>query len=379
MKLKLKIKKLKEILFYISIFMMQFALFAQNITYIKPKVNLLLNISNILMFVTLITKLFLQKAPIKTWIIIFLLLGLSLINCIITADTLLITLILSIILVSDLDFKDVLQKDIYFKALLFFFILIMYFTGNVYKINFTREGQIRNALGFVHPNYLGYFVLILYFEIICYKENLKNIKDIILFVIINMGILYITNLAHSRTSQICIVIFDVLFILEQIKTNKLKLNKKNKKNKFLFYIIFFIFLTFLSFYVTKSFKNGDNYAIQLNKLLSNRLLVQQRFIDNNSITIFGKELFFYATLDNTYIHLLLNFGLIIWGLYAFIYSKMLQKCDELNNNSLKICIIVIMIYGLMEWYMIRPVINIFLLYIGTFLFENKGVAQNEWD
>ena len=377
MKLKLKIKKLKEILFYISIFMMQFALFAQNITYIKPKVNLLLNISNILMFVTLITKLFLQKAPIKTWIIIFLLLGLSLINCIITADTLLITLILSIILVSDLDFKDVLQKDIYFKALLFFFILIMYFTGNVYKINFTREGQIRNALGFVHPNYLGYFVLILYFEIICYKENLKNIKDIILFVIINMGILYITNLAHSRTSQICIVIFDVLFILEQIKTNKLKLNKKNKKNKFLFYIIFFIFLTFLSFYVTKSFKNGDNYAIQLNKLLSNRLLVQQRFIDNNSITIFGKELFFYATLDNTYIHLLLNFGLIIWGLYAFIYSKMLQKCDELNNNSLKICIIVIMIYGLMEWYMIRPVINIFLLYIGTFLFENKGVAQNE--
>ena len=364
----LKIKKLKEIIFYIGIFLMQFSIFAKNINVIVNISEKMFNFSIVILFICSIITLIFLKTNKKNWIIFTFLLIIAFFNYYITKDYVLIILITSIISAFGINFSEIIKKDLIFKLVLFFIILTAYFTGNVEKIYFIRLGEIRYALGFNHPNSLGFYVLMYYFEYIYYLKvlgGLKGYKKYIFLIALNILLFYIMNLAHSRTSQMCMILYNLLLIGSYI-INKLKKREKNKTH-IVFFSLMFIFLTIISFYLTKQYANENVLSIKINELLSNRLLIQNQFVNVYKIKIFGNYVEYFNTLDNSYIRMLLNYGIISWITYGIIFVKMLDTADKQKNTILKINIITFMIYGLMEWYMVRPVINIFLLFFSSTL------------
>ena len=159
---------------------------------------------------------------------------------------------------------------------------------------------------------------------------------------------------------------------------------KDKKNKakgvtFNWLIPIFVILTLISFYITYKYMNGNNLAIILDNLFSERIYLQSLFLNLYKVTIFGNEIVYFDTLDNVYMRVLLNFGIIVWGLYLFIYHSIVKSALEKKDIVMLIIVFVFMIYGLMEWYIIRPGLNIFLIYFSSYLYNarNKKEIENE--
>lgn len=374
----LKIRQIRDIIFYVGIFLMQFSIYAKNINVISNIYENLFNISIVILFMCSIITLIYMKTSKKNWIIFMILVIIAFSNYYITKDYVLVILITSIISAFNIEFKEIIKKDLAFKLILFFIILASYFTGNVEKVYFIRMGEIRYALGFNHPNSLGFYALMYYFEYIYYlKETnrLKKLKNFIFLIVINAILFYLMNLAHSRTSQICMIIYNLLLTFSY-GLNKIR-KHENNNGHIMKYMLIFSILTIASFYLTKQYSIGNTISIRINELLSNRLQIQAQFLNVYKIKLFGNYVEYFNTLDNSYIRMLLNYGIISWIIYGFIFIKMLYTAEKENNNILKINIITFMAYGLMEWYMVRPVINIFLLFFSSTLLKKKEIMKNE--
>ena len=70
--------------------------------------------------------------------------------------------------------------------------------------------------------------------------------------------------------------------------------------------------------------------------------------------------------------IILNFGLLVWVLYIYIYSSIVSYANKKQDNIIKMIVFIFLIYGIMEWYIIRPALNIFLLYFSTSMLEYKN-------
>jgi len=61
--------------------------------------------------------------------------------------------------------------------------------------------------------------------------------------------------------------------------------------------------------------------------------------------------------------------------YFLIFKTIFKNAYLNNDKKIIIIFILLLIYGLMEWYIIRPGLNIFLLYFSTQL--QKKVKEEE--
>jgi hypothetical protein len=377
--MKSSFNKIKNTIFYISIFLYQFAIYGQNIISIKNSVGNIIDFSIDLLLFSAIITLIMQKVSIKTWILCLSLLSLSILSYIIAEDNLLIVLATVIINCSNLKFSEIIKKDLLFKIIIFLLIYVSYSTGNTNELYFIRKGQVRYALGFNHPNTLGYFMLMLYMEYIYYKNTLiKNkvsngIKKYLPYIVVNIVILHIMNVAHSRTSQICMIIYNIALIISTKKAQENDVKQKSRK-KINTYPILYIAITIISFYSTALYESGSSIMYEINNIFSNRLNIQMEYLRLYDLNIIGRPMEYFTTLDNSYMHILINYGILAWIAYGLIFSKIFSKAT--SNKILKINMIILTIYGLMEWYTVRPILDIFILCVSANI-SNKGDKEDE--
>ena len=361
---KIKIN-LTKILFYISLFLIEFATYTKNVTFVTNYSQVLINLALVLLIFSSFLKIINIKLNYKNCLLYFLLLALAFFSLIKTEDSLLFQLALLLFCSIDLEFDDILRKDIKIKILLFIFIYGCYLTRNVETLFFTRNGQIRYAFGFNQPNAFGFFVLSLFLEYV-YVKKLKIMKVIVLFFIV----MYFISLAGSRGSQVTCIIFMILYTINWIKQEKLK-TELNMKILSLISRWIFIILTILSIYVTVRYIKGDGFVRILDDILSGRFYLQSLFYESYDINLLGNNINYFDTLDNAYIRAILNFGIIGWIVYTYIYYRMVVVADKEKNNLMLIIIFSLLAYGVMEWYILRPAINIFLFYFSTSLIKDK--------
>ena len=356
---------LTKILFYISLFLIEFAIYTKNVTFVTNHSQMIINIAQAFLIFDSILKIIKLKLNYKSCLLYFLLLAIAIFSFLKTDDGLLFQLALLLFCSLDLKFDDILKKDIKIKFIIFIFIYICYLTKNVETLLFTRDGQIRYAFGFNQPNAFGFFVLSLFLEYV-YVKKLKITKVIILFLIT----MYFISLASSRGSQVTCIIFMVLYIINWIKQKKFKIDS-NTKILNLVSKCLFIVLTIMSFYVTIRYIKGDSFARKLDDILSERLYLQSIFYESYDINLFGNDINYFDTLDNAYIRAILNFGIVGWVLYVYLYDRMISIADKKKDNIISIIIFSLLAYGVMEWYILRPAINIFLFYFSTSLINEK--------
>lgn len=357
-------KKVIDILFYIGLFILEISTVFVNVIFIQNHLNKLKMISVIILTFCCIFKLFEMRTNFKNWITLFLIVLIGFLSYFITSSFLLLELILLIIASLNLDFDEIIKKDFKFKLFILFALVILYFLGYTNGMLIHRpDGLIRYSFGFYHPNLFSMFLVLIYLEYTyVHKENF-NIWKIIwgLFIFF-----LIMNYADSRTAGYVLILF--MFFLKfkkigiRIMTNKVV----SFLSKNLFLILLLICLV-----VTVLFNKGNDLAISLNTVFSSRIYIQNLFLKNYDITLLGNNIQYLMSLDNAYLRILLNFGLIGVLIYNFIIKKIMNKSYECNDYYIYIIFIIFLIYGVMENLMFNIAYNIFWLYIIKIFIKEK--------
>lgn len=363
-----------EYLFIIGIFLIEFATYTRNVINMSLYSKDLINISIFVLMVCAILTLITIKANMKKWILCIVSVLIALFSFIKTDDSLMLQLALLIIASLSVDFKSIVKKDLAVKVVILILILFAYSNNLVETMYFIRDGKIRYSFGFNHPNTFGFFIMSAFFEYIYLKK--ENIKKPV-FVLLTGVVLYLLTLASSRSSQITVILFAIMFIIQGLLSKRNKEKPKKSIINFKSIAVIFVLLTFCSIYITEQYKLGSYFAQRMDHFFSGRIYLQMLFLENYDINIIGNSVHYFSTLDNVYIRMLINFGILAWIFFGFIYCKGVSKGNKLNDKTIVSIIFVLLIYGLMEWYIIRPALNIFLIYFST-LEEKKEKEKQEF-
>ena len=129
--------------------------------------------------------------------------------------------------------------------------------------------------------------------------------------------------------------------------------------------------------ISIAYINGAEWANLLNKQLTGRIYLQSKYMQIYHFSLFGNLVDSSIVLDNTYIRCVLLYGIVGTIIYYYIFNRAIYFSSKEKNRLLTIILIVILLYGIMEMHIIRPGLDIFLLYFPTELIINHGKQKNK--
>lgn len=297
------------------------------------------------------------KIKFKTLLMIFLSLFIGGTTYCITKNSLLLDLFFVLYASVKNNFYNILKIDLLVKIIITIIILMSYINGQtISRFLVTRDNEyIRSSFGFYHPNTFGMYIMMIYFEFVVFSKKIK-FKNILVGVITIFIICFTSN---SRTAYFTITIFLIFYLmlwLASLKGGKLKFYNL-KLNNYLFPI-----LTILSLIFTKLYDLNLPIALKLDEFLSRRLYLQSINMKQFPITILGNNITFIRTLDNGFLKVLLNYGIVSTMIYLVIFYINFKSLKEDENNILTVIMFSLLYYTLSESNMLYIYLNIFLLY-----------------
>lgn len=247
------------------------------------------------------------------------------------------------------DTKSFLKKFLLSSIICYLTVLVLYilgFASNNGLLRIENNDVIqRNSLGFSHVNQTFlYFMPILLSSYLLYSEKRAQLN---VFVIIISSILYLFS--RCRTGYFCTIIFLVIYNVPIILNNKF--TKKILKWLFVIFTVFSIFICN---------KYGTDGSNKINDILSLRPFYIKQYLDNDKIiNIKGGNFNKNMPLDNMYIYLLLEKGIIVYAFYLVVYMLCYKYFSKYKKY--KVIILVFLVYGLFESYIVLPSVNFILL------------------
>lgn len=245
---------------------------------------------------------------------------------------------------------------------------------NAYSFRF-RDGELRNAFGFRHPNALGGIVFFLIMTIWTYSKNcLKN--DLLFILILIIASCFIGTFVDSRTAQY-MCIFASIIITSTIALNKLLQKELFFSSSLVKWLLrsSFLVIALITFELGYLYSNDSQIFVFINDLLSGRLSLSKNAIINFSITPFGQVLKLsdldsigieysasvsYQVLDSFYMSVIFNYGIVGLLIYCFMYDLIMKKAIINRDKKLIITLFCFAIYGISESFVGVICFNIFL-------------------
>lgn len=250
----------------------------------------------------------------------------------------------------------------FFVTIMSWYILVvlLYFIGvldNNSLIRITEnEIKVRNSLGFSHVNQTFLYLLpIIFSSYILYFDKYRKKYSLCIFFI--STVLYL--ITNCRTGYFSVIVF---LLLINLKTTQ-------KKHKINIPALMFILFTIGSILIIR--KYGSNGSNAINSMLSLRPYYLFYYLKNFSlVTLKGGHFIANIPMDNVYIYLLLEKGIIIYLFYLIIIRYYFSKCEY--DIKIKNIIYTSLLYGLFESYIVLPSINfVFILILMKVVKHNK--------
>lgn len=279
-------------------------------------------------------------------------------------------------------FKDIIKFDFKSRLILFVIVISLSFLGLTNDNNIIKNGSLFYSFGFAHPNICAFMLTILNLEFFYLNDCHFNIKTIFSFLFSFFFILY--NI-YSRTNLILLISFYIVwFLFKIIKAYRL-FNFKPVK------IIFenlFLILTIITILISIQYSKNVDYVIALDNILSGRIKFVNEFLSNYKINLFGNRLIFVSSemyylygiaphiLDNCFINILLRFGLCVYFLYYFILKKIVKMSLDNKEYFILISLIILILIGFSETYLLNIEYNVFLLYFNNYIFKKDNSFKN---
>lgn len=263
------------------------------------------------------------------------------------------------------DNNSYVKTFLYSSILLYLITIFLNIMGVRESNNLIRitDGEIktRYTLGFKHPNEVFlFFIPIALTGYYLYSDKKK------FYIIISIVSYILYKLSYSRTGFITIILMIVLHIL--IKKD----NIREIFKKCLPYM--FVCMTVLSMIIAKLYGySTDNFV---SEALSSRPYFWNLYLSNmNIFSLIGNNVVENWHIDNFYLYLFIELGVIGYIIYYAIYRKSIKILKNFNEKLILI-IFVFMIYGLTETNVIIGSINFaFTLQLKAMIEQTKKYEE----
>ena len=236
------------------------------------------------------------------------------------------------------DYKNIILTDLISRLISLSFIFMTYILGYTHDVMDSRYGM-RYAIGFLNPNGLSVFILILALEIIWLIR--KKSWKVVILVFVSYLLFFITK---SRTDLYALIL--VLPFIFKLNTSKSFI--KNKVLSFTI-VLFPIVLAFISIYFSMNYDPvAHPFEYDLNLIFSNRLYLSEFYFNQFPITLFGNSLtnLINGALDSGYVSLLIRGGIISLFLYLILVTLTINKYIRSSDNVIKFFVLILIVYSI---------------------------------
>lgn len=351
-------------LFFIGLFLLELSTIFVNVVFLQNYLNKIKLISIFLLTFCSFIKIFTIRANRKSWLFLLSLLAIGFISYFVTSRFLILELILIIVASLNIDFEDIICGNLKINLFLFVTLVLLYFIGATNGMIIHREtGLLRYSFGFYHPNLFSMYLVIMYFQYIYINRQNINLGKILIGVLITI---IISVFADSKTACFILILFLSFILLKNISF-------KIVSNRLIYFLSKngFLILTIICIIITMLFISNNSMAYKLNELFSSRIYIQSLYLQEYSINLLGNDINYFNSLDNAYIKIILNFGLVGCFLYNYLYSKIIKMSYEKKDYIIYFIYVIFIIYGMMENLMFDITFNIFWLYISKQLIRGE--------
>ena len=319
-----------------------------------------------------IAKIMISKFSLKSLVIFLCLIGLSLIIYIHSGELKIFELLLVIYAARDIDFLKIAKITKKFLIIGTSIVVISAIIGIIPNYAFYRDdGGIRQALGFTYVAQLPNIVLGIIFLDLFIREKEKkdyNALRIIFYILISVIVYKITDV---RNILYISIIFFCLYIIKE-KGKKFYERKIVQAIMICSYLICFS----LSLVMSEIYNPEIVWHNKLNELISNRLSITRRTLDEYEINLFGNNIPMYGVssvlngghsweeysyIDNAYMQILLKYGIVIFILISFSYTISIKKFFYEKNYTMCIWFFTMAISSIIADSMINIMYNCAIL------------------
>lgn len=253
-----------------------------------------------------------------------------------------------------------------------------------------RQTSERHSLGFIYPTITSAFYLALVMMYVCNRKNKIKVYEIFILEMINV---FIYKYTDGRTSFLLATIVLLAILIKKIKIVNVIIHSKFSKNmlKVLCYILPAFAMIFILLF-TYLYSIDSNIANSANRILSNRLDLNVQAFNNYKITLFGQDIswkgwggvghdpdidlenYTYNFVDNSYVRIIFDYGVIPSLLIIIGYTIILIKNYKNNDYRSIFILIIMMLMAEMEPCLVDFNSNIFLIYFVP-LMEYKPIEK----
>ncbi len=277
---------------------------------------------------------------------------------------------------STINLKTYLRYNIIILGTTALLMLLFVGTGQMIQAEAISAIRIRYDFGYGHPNaatlyYWGLFISILLY---CYISKYRN------FIWILLGFLFLVSLyLYIETDSRSFIFAVISFILALCYFNvrsKFKQDYKIGYSRYVLYALPIVFAILTIYFAI----NVTDYPV-LNILLSKRLTLYKELLDGITPLqyLLGTTAFDYIIVDNSYLHLLFEGGILVFVYFAWLWFFAVKNMVKQQNFILIAVFISFLVYGLMESLLLYSVIignNIFWVLLYRYRYQEDELFNS---
>lgn len=289
--------------------------------------------------------------------------------------------------------KDKIMKIIfYIYAVLFFCIINLALFGFLPDWIYYRQHIERHSLGFFNPTIaIGMFFVIVLMYFYIRKQKVSIIQ---LFALQTLNTLLFTYTKGRMAFVLSTLVILGLYLSTSGWFHKLLNNEKSKKTIKYFCYLLPVCIYILIYLVIFLYSKNNTFAIEIDKLISNRLLFAYNAIKEYGISLFGVPIDWhghggieyiggerfanvhstYNYVDTSYVKNLLDHGLLFFACILCSYVWMFIKYEKENDYRMIYVLFIVLIWSIIEPYIFGIEKNIFLVYFSVIF--NYGRFNN---
>lgn len=322
---------------------------------------------------------YVKKYSLRQFCIICLLVSVVIITLFYTRYDYFYPIIFFIISSYRIDLRKALKQVLNAQIVIAVAVITLAVTG-IIPDNILFRGSIqRHAAGYSHPNTLGsIFLAIALLSFYLYRrEHQKRlyITLIICFAITNY-------VAHSRTSASLILVILIVQIIS------IPAGKQNSIRTFAHCVLRHSDIGVWVIALLNIVAAWKNVKIAIgDATFKVRFFYASNYLKRYGIHLFGQDLYFgdddirilpdwkiknaLGTLDNSYVFLLVGFGLVGALLFMFAYTARIRMAEKEGDYALITVFLIYAIDGIAETAMIRCYFNYFMLLFADLIWQEK--------
>lgn len=262
--------------------------------------------------------------------------------------------------------------------ILSFYLMMMGIRENVVSVvNRSLFGigyqEYRYALGFFHANTLFVYCFVAVTSYFFVHKLTRRGFWISLGMI---GLVY--NITKSRTGTLLLLLFIFCLIPEVRKWMERYMFNPLVPYLMMVYISSNLFFSFMYQY------DADNWLNLLDKAMQQRISLSHYYLTKYSIKLWGQPVELsnwkmssnlqtdFKMIDNSYVLMLINYGLIFTVLIMSLYFILLRRMCQNHQYKEVLLIIIMLVYGTTEVLVPNIFINYSLILVTGLLFPNQG-------